>query len=483
MTTKKTHTKPDWVLKHKPKGTEVRLLNNTYYVYAVTSKWNPDKKRAQKITGKLLGKITLDGFIRSGKDILRDPVTVSVRSKEYGATTLCMQLLNKEIEKLKELFPEDWQAIFMLSVLRMVYRTHLKMVTFHLQQNYYCEAWEMKTTERYYSELLEKIGEEREKVVRFKKGFLSGKEFILVDSTHVLSESKELSINHPGYNNQHEYGPQVNLLFIFSAKMMTPVYYRLFAGNIREVKAFRLSLVESGITDAVIIADKGFYSEENIQLLLGEGLYFVIPLRRNNKMIDYTVFMKAGREGLSGYFTYQNRYIWYYEYEIEKQRLYVYLDEKAKVNEVHDYLARIETHPDEHSIEEFKERDKTFGTLALLTNVTDATAKNVYEYYKTRGQIEIMFDALKNILEADRTYMRKETSLEGWFFINFLAMKIYYALYQRLRSKNLLTKYSPNDIFQIAASIKKIYLNGKWYLSEIPNKYKKLFDSVELPIT
>lgn len=62
-----TSKHPEWALKHKKPGTELRLIKGRYYLYAVSSKWNKEKKRAQKITGKILGRITEDkGFIPSG---------------------------------------------------------------------------------------------------------------------------------------------------------------------------------------------------------------------------------------------------------------------------------------------------------------------------------------------------------------------------------------------------------------------------------
>ena len=48
---------PEWALACKRKGTELRLLKGKYYLYEVTSKWNPQKKRSVKITGKFLGRI------------------------------------------------------------------------------------------------------------------------------------------------------------------------------------------------------------------------------------------------------------------------------------------------------------------------------------------------------------------------------------------------------------------------------------------
>ena len=71
-------THPEWATKYKRKGTELRYLNGRYYLYQVTSKWDPEKKRSKKITGKLLGKITKeDGFVESDKEKLRKQ-TISV---------------------------------------------------------------------------------------------------------------------------------------------------------------------------------------------------------------------------------------------------------------------------------------------------------------------------------------------------------------------------------------------------------------------
>jgi len=40
---------PEWALKHKKPGTELRLMKGRYYLYEVSSKWNKEKKRAQKL--------------------------------------------------------------------------------------------------------------------------------------------------------------------------------------------------------------------------------------------------------------------------------------------------------------------------------------------------------------------------------------------------------------------------------------------------
>ena len=84
-------THPKWATKHKRKGAELRLINGRYYLYEVSSKWDSEKKRAKKITGKILGRITREsGFVESDKAKLRKrELTVSkLCVKEYGVSAL-----------------------------------------------------------------------------------------------------------------------------------------------------------------------------------------------------------------------------------------------------------------------------------------------------------------------------------------------------------------------------------------------------------
>lgn len=45
---------PDWVLKFREPKTEIKFIGNNYYKYAVEYRYNPSKKRTDKVTGVLL---------------------------------------------------------------------------------------------------------------------------------------------------------------------------------------------------------------------------------------------------------------------------------------------------------------------------------------------------------------------------------------------------------------------------------------------
>lgn len=58
---------PDKIKSLKPTeygAVEIREISGHYYVYEISSKWDPVKQKAKKVTGKTIGKITeQDGFI------------------------------------------------------------------------------------------------------------------------------------------------------------------------------------------------------------------------------------------------------------------------------------------------------------------------------------------------------------------------------------------------------------------------------------
>jgi transposase len=146
-------------------------------------------------------------------------------------------------------------------------------------------------------------------------------------------------------------------------------------------------------------------------------------------------------------------------------------------------LTRIETHPETHTIEDFYSRHIRLGTLAILTNLTHASPEQIYTNYKSRNNIEIMIDAMKNILRSDSSYMRNQTALEGWMFITFIALQWYYRIYKLLSENQLLSNFSPQDLLMHLAEIKKVKINDSWHTAEITSKSQKLLEKLDIHIT
>lgn len=477
---------PNWATQSRQPGTELRLINGTYYLYAVSSKYDPVLKRAKKITGKLLGKITeQDGFIMSSKDKFRQkaeqPIIVdNLTTKEYGTQQLVLALASKQIAALEKVFGEDAKPLFLFAFFRLTEQSPIKNVPFYFMHSFLSEVWkETKISDKSISQLLRRVGGNREKIMGYQKLFVREGEKVLLDMTHVITHSRQIESAQSGYNNSMSFEPQVNLMYLFSAQQHEPVYYRLLPGNIRDVKAFTLTMQECGLKNVTLIADKGFYSKKNIGVLDAANLNYIIPLQRGSKLISYPATGSANKKRWNGYFTFNEKIIWYKT----KNKVTLYLNQELKIAEEKDYLKRIEAEKENYTLEGFYEKQSHFGTLALINNNKKKAAEDIYIEYKARTNVETMFDAMKNILHADRTYMHNDVAMEGWMFVNHIALQCYYLIYQQLVAHKLIKKYSVTDFIKFTHRIKKVKINANWQLAEITKPVQTMLEKLNLDIT
>ena len=479
---------PQWALKYKRKGTELRFINGHYYLYEITSKWDPEKKRSKKITLGLLGKITKeDGFIESEKRKLKKQTFIpeNIYLKEYGLTSLITNEYSEYIELLKKHFPKHWKFIIALAYSRFAFQSPLKNVQYYFSKSYLSELYKnVGLSTATISKKLREIGVNRKMILEFFKEFKIENDKILFDGTDMFSNSHKLGYPQKSKTKKGTFDNIINLMFIFSTKAQIPLYYRIVSGKTKDVSSFKLCLDEAEIDDAIVIADKGFYSESNIEKLDREQLKYIIPLKRNSKLINYNREKTNDLRQFDGYFMYEKNIIWYHQEEKDGKRIITYRNESLRAEEINDYLRRCETLPEIYSEKTFFEKQYEFGTISFITNLEKSvTEEEIYKNYKTRNQIEKMFDVFKNILNADKSYMQDEDALEGWMFINFIAMHWYYKLILKLNKNKLNSKYSPKDIILFLKDVKKIKINEQWYNIEITKKNLLLFNKLNLHIT
>jgi len=475
---------PEWALAHKRKGTELRFISGKYYLYEVTSKWNPEKKRAVKITGKLLGKITeAGGFVESEKERLRKQQLLieGVQVKEYGITAAIDALFGDTVSALKQYFPDEWRRLVSLAYGRLVHRSPLKNMAFHYSHSYLSEQYGViDISAKSLGCFLRELGENRQRIVEFCRSFKVSEDYILFDGTDMFSHSELMELPAFSRSKLGTYDDMINLMWIFSVKRQDPVYYRLLPGNIKDVSAFKMSLQESGVKDAIVVMDKGFASKGNIETLENSGLQFIIPLPRTSALINYEKIQGGNKRLFDGYFKHEGRYIWYYAITLDaKKSIIVFLDEELRSREQKDYLDRIDNGVLDYSIDAFHNKQYRLGTIAFIEN-TNKRPCDVFALYKIRGNIETMIDALKNIVEADRSYMQNDQALEGWMFVNLIALKWYYTILNLLRKHELNKRYSPADFLLFLSEIKKVKINNHWYDAEITKNTSELLQSLNI---
>lgn len=472
---------PEWVIKFKEKNTEVRERNGNYYLYSVSSKWDPIKKRSQKITGEYIGRITEEGINKKGEKTNIN--TANIICKEYGTYAVLKDDINELRTKLNNHFKEDMvKKILTIAFHKVIYASPFKRIDTHYKNSYISNVFEdLSLSPSSLTYFLNTLGEQRINMVEFMKSNISNSDHILFDGTNILSKSDKMNCNRKGYNSHKKYDPQFNLLYAFSYNNGTPEYYRLLPGNIADVTSFKLSLEESGITNAIIVADKNFGSESNLKELDEKELKYVVPLRRSSKHFDNTIIKNGDKTQYQGQFIYNGRIVRYFSKKVKDRYIHTYVDETLKNKEDRDYIERMQKNNEGYTKEKYKEKQYKFGVILLVTNMNDDSEK-IYTTYKTRLAIEESFDCYKNILEADKSYMQNDISLESWAFINHIAMQLVYKIYEKLRKTDLLKKYSVKDFLTHLMYIKAIRINNIWKIAEINKSTVELLKKLDIKI-
>jgi hypothetical protein len=477
---------PAWVYRHRQKGTHVVRKGDNYYLYKVRSVWSREKGRAQLKTEKYLGKITPEGIVGPKHERVLERMK-HVTIKEYGASAFIESLCNGDvIPLLKERFIDRWREIFVFAVMRLLYNSPIKNLEFHHATSYLSELIpDAHVSDRSVGEMLREIGMDRAGIDGFMKNFVSGTEYAIVDITHIFSLSEGIISSMMGHNSKEDFSPQINTIYLFSLDRKMPAYFRILVGSINSVSSLNLTIRESGASNVVLIGDKGFYSNGNVVALEKEGLHYVLPLKRDSSLIDYGRVRKGDKRALR-YFVFEGRPIWYHRYPLEEEEgggrsIFLFLDERLKTEEEKDFLARTER-GDRERMKLFYRMQYRIGTIAVMTDIDERDGQKVYELLKCRIDIEQLFDTLKNTLHSDRTYMRDDYQLEGWMFVNFVALIIYYKIYNALVGASLLKSYSPKDVLLHLSRMHKLKIGEEWVPSEVPKKTREIIEELDLHI-
>lgn len=107
---------PDWVLKHKTKGTYINKSGNNYYLYSAHSERVKGTKKVKRIFDEYLGKITEEGLIPP-KEKVKDSVFVY----EYGLSFTILSACSKIHLALRKSFVKYGDCIMAASILNYIY--------------------------------------------------------------------------------------------------------------------------------------------------------------------------------------------------------------------------------------------------------------------------------------------------------------------------------------------------------------------------
>jgi hypothetical protein len=146
---------------------EVKRVGNNYYISRVSSVYDPVKRRARKISGEYIGKITPSGIVRAER---RSSAPRSVF--EYGNAKFLYDLSSGMMEGLKTHFPSMWREMFAMCTVRTKRHTPMKYMDAAWEKLYLSVDLNASLSPSTLSSTLRYIGKDWESQRRFFMGLM-----------------------------------------------------------------------------------------------------------------------------------------------------------------------------------------------------------------------------------------------------------------------------------------------------------------------
>jgi transposase len=436
---------------------EIKVLNGNYYLYHSTSRYDSKKHGPRKVS-EYIGRITENGL----KEAHHAERTVY----EYGNSRFVYSLSSDLLPVLRKHFPDTWESLYALAVVRLVDPVPLKSVKERWEKIHMSTVIQAHLSPNTLTELLKETGSNMGSQYDFFTTLMKNSSKLAFDLSSIFSRSENINMAQKGHNADHEYIPQINMAMIFDLDRYMPVFLKSIDGSVRDVKSLRKVLEEISF-HGVLVLDRGFASYD-LADLMSSRMKFVMPLRRNSDLIDYGMKLTSS-------FMYRDRGILCGFSNHEGYRIYMFQDQSLMAEESSNFISLIAEKKRKQS--QYDQALGIFGKISILSNVKD-DPQSIYMMYKQREEIEQAFDAMKNELENDKSYLRDDDSIRGYFFVSFLSLYLYYSIFVLIRAAGLTDKISVKDALLKFSRVYTIMDGKKSIMSEIPASSAKLDEQI-----
>lgn len=443
--------------KKRKRPLEVKTLNGNPYLYSSTTRWDKREKKVKKVT-EYIGRIRKEGVVECDTNATKRSVY------EYGNSRLLQQMSQDIHGSLEAAFPLRWKELLATAIVKTIRSLPLRLIKSAWEKLSASQEISAALSPNTLSDTLHEVGASYTSQKQFFDSIMSDSRMLAFDLSSIFSESKSLGFAERGHNPNHVFLNQVNFMMFFSIDRQLPAMIRPLHGSVRDIKAIKDVLQDVDVKNATVVLDRGFASYGLPSLLALKNLSFILPLRRNFSTIRYGAPMKRS-------FMYRGRGIKWTKWHEGKHFMYLFEDVRMRAEEDTTFIRLMEQK--KRTKREYVIASKRFGKIAILSNL-DIPGEKVYEMFKSREDIETCFDALKNELENDKTYLRDDDAVRGYFFVSFLSLYLHYKVLNLLRKNKLNDKVSVNEALMELSKIYTINDGKKQMLSAIPKKVETL---------
>lgn len=465
---------PESIRQLKPRGTMVKRIAGHYYVYEYRSVKDETGKRKTQM-GKVIGVIKEGiGFVPNATFATSEEIT----TVEFGEYAVSLANSTQTLSKLKEVFnPLDAISIYVVALIHVVQGfVYMKDVERYYEMSVLSLRYpELKLGYKALSKLYDKLGRRQNSVLEFQQRLLDQSSRQIAIDGHVIADcSADNDLAAKGYKFQKLGERQINLLMAYDVNTFTPVLSRIYDGANVDKVSVRDLIDQVQIENVLFIVDRGFYSEENIDLFTQNGNAYIIPLAKNLtgckkavshlEMTSRFVFQKGRKSTV----------VEYKDEIIEGRRIVTYRDLNESATEQANYLRHMALGEKSYTQESFEKNKDLMGVTVLQTSLTEEKfdAVTVYGLYKKRWAIENFFNYFKNKADYNTFYQQDYYKVQGLSFIMLVSALIYRELENAvvaIKGKSL------QDCLLDARMVKANKRHGKWTVCNCRAKQVKLF--------
>lgn len=338
--------------------------------------------------------------------------------------------------------------------------------------------------------------------------YASGSDCLAYDVTAFTSKAKLMREAEYGYTHGTvENLPLVNYALFSNERTGIPVFFDHYSGSLTD-KANLKNIIDTALDrnlpeNITLVMDRGMTTLDNLRHLKELKLKFIVGVPGTIKAVDEylssiatkeqsitnTITLKTRSGECETLYCYTEDFIW----NDVKLKLHLYQSVQRRANKMADFFSSLEECKraiadtkelpsgacimadvkncfvyqgkgrgrklvlDEAIAQKYVNR---LGTFALFSEPeANYTAQDALEYYRRREIDEANFDILKNDLNGLPLGIHNQSSLDGKFFILFIALVIKRTIMQRirgfLRSNNKSYKYAVETLNNIKVEFRE----------------------------
>jgi transposase len=432
------------------------------------------------------------------------------------------------VDILRQTLPYCWQKLLVLACYLVAENKPMTYCSDWVDENECPDVGNMASQR--VSELLSAFGyNERSKFFKQWYQLIREKEYVALDITSVSSYSENIGLVEWGHNRDNERLPQINICMLFGQKSMMPIYQTIYSGSLTDVTTLETTLSEfeaiTGTRDIMLVMDKGFYREKNVNKLLDcanrPPCKFLIPVSfTTNFANDHVENERASIDDVDNVImTNEVPVRGVYRHSAWKKDIqlhtHIYYDPKRALderNDIYEYVTRIKKialkdHNDPKHQKGFQkylaiDKEKILdgsisveirkeviekslehsGWLILISNQIIDT-QEALDIYRAKDVVEKSFYQYKSNLGLHRLHVHSDERTQNKTFAAFIALILSSHIHKVMKDSRLDEEFSFGKLLCILSKLKIAYVNKVPVLQPLTKEQKTIFKgfNIELP--